>query len=50
MAGERVVDPPRRPRGLVAAAAVVVLFAAAVLTHAVTWADRAEAERVSSPE
>jgi hypothetical protein len=45
-----VVDPPRRPWGLVAAAAVVVLFAAAVLTHAVTRADRAEAERVSSPE
>ena len=44
-----VVDPPRRPWGLVAAAAVVVLFAAAVLTYAVTRADRAEAERVSSP-
>jgi hypothetical protein len=44
-----VVDPPRRPWGLVVAAAVVVLFAAAVLTYAVTLADRAEAERVSSP-
>lgn len=45
-----VVNASRRPWGLVAAAAVVVLFATAVLSYALTRTDRAEAERVSSPD
>ena len=48
-AGRSVLLVPRVPSAA-PSAAVVVLFAAAVLTYAVTRADRAEAERVSSPE
>jgi hypothetical protein len=48
--GRDVVSTPRRPWGLIAGAAAVVLFAVAVLTYAVTRPDRADAQRVSSPD
>jgi hypothetical protein len=43
-----VVAPPRRPWGLIAAAVAVVVFAAAVITYAVTKVNQAEADKVTS--
>jgi hypothetical protein len=45
-----VVAPPRRPWGLIAAAVAVVVFAAVVLTYAVTKVNQAEADKVTSPD
>jgi hypothetical protein len=45
-----VVTQPRRPWGLIAGAIVVAVFAAAVLTYAVLTVNKANADKVTSPD
>ena len=44
------VVSPQRPWGLIAAAVVVAVFAAAVLTYAVLKVNKANAEKITSPD
>jgi Protein of unknown function (DUF3105) len=46
----QVVTQQRRPWGLIAGAVAVVVFAAAVITYAVVQVNKANADRVTSPD